>query len=82
MTAIYLCFAPHDATAKKAIRLLRHYRIDDHLIGLIADENLVLDDVTGDEVCQTWETLDVVQRSIAIGGVPDIFGGMHAVSLE
>lgn len=81
MTAIYLCFAPDDATARKAIRLLRHYRIDDHLIGLIADENLVLDDVTVDEACQTWEALDVLQRSIARGGVPGIFGGLHAVRL-
>ncbi len=81
MTAIYLCIAPDDATAKKAIRLLRHHRIDDHLIGLIADADLVLEAVSIDEECQTWEALDVLQRSIAIGGVPGIFGGLHAVSL-
>jgi hypothetical protein len=81
MTATYLCFAPDDATAKNAIRLLRHYRIDDHLIGLIADVDLALDAVSSDEECQTWEALDVLQRSVAKGGAPGIFDGLHAVSL-
>lgn len=81
MTATHLCFAPDDATAKKAIRLLRHHRIDDHLIGLIADMDLVLDAVSSDDECQTWEALDVLQRSIAKGGIPGIFDGLHAVSL-
>lgn len=81
MTTIYLCFAPDDATAKHAIRLLRHHRIDDHLIGLVGDGHLVLDEVSVDEECQTWEALDVLQRSLAIGGAPGIFGGLHAVSL-
>ena len=81
MTATYLCFAPDDATAKNAIRLLRHNRIDEHLIGLIADANLALDDVSSDEACQTWEALDVLQRSVAKGGAPGIFVGLHAVKL-
>ena len=81
MTATYLCFAPDDVTAKKAIQLLRHHRIDDHFIGLIADMGLVLDAVSTEEECQTWEALDVLQRSVAIGGAPGIFGGLHAVSL-
>lgn len=81
MTATYLCFAPDDATAKKTIQLLRHHRIDDHFIGLIADVDLALDAVSADEECQTWEALDVLQRSVAIGGAPGIFDGLHAVSL-
>ena len=81
MTATYLCFAPDDATARKAIRLLRHYRIDDHFIGLIADADLVLDPISVEETCQTWEALDVLQRSLAIGGAPGIFEGLHAVKL-
>lgn len=81
MTATYLCFAPDGATAKNAIRLLRHHRIDDHLIGLIAGVNLALDAVSSDDECQTWEALDVLQRSVAKGGAPGIFDGLHAVSL-
>jgi len=81
MTATYLCFAPDDATAKNAIRLLRHHRIGDHSIGLIADVDLALDAVSSDEASQTWEALDVLQRSVAKGGAPGIFDGLHAVSL-
>ena len=81
MTTTYLCFAPDDVTAKKAIRLLRNHCIDDHLIGLIADVELTLDAVSSDEECQTWEALDVLQRSVAKGGTPGIFDGLHAVSL-
>lgn len=81
MTATYLCFAPDDATVKNAIRLLRHHHIDDHFIGLIADLDLVLDAVSTDEESQTWEAIDVLQRSVAIGGAPGIFDGLHAVSL-
>ena len=81
MTATHLCFAPDDATAKKAIELLRHYRIDDHLIGLIGDRDLVLDAVNAEEESKTWEALDVLQRAVAIGGAPGIFDGLHAVCL-
>ncbi len=81
MTSTYLCIAPDDATAKNAIRLLRHHRIDDHFIGLIADVDLALDAISVEEECQTWEALDVLQRSVAIGGVPGIYNGLHAVSL-
>lgn len=81
MTAIHLCFAPDDATAKEAIGLLRHHRIDDHLIGLIANGDLELDAVGVEEAGQTWEALDVLQRSIAIGGDPGVFDGLHAVRL-
>ena len=76
-----LFFAPGDQAARNAAQLLHRSRVDAHLIGLVADAGARLDEISMEDECQTWEALDVLQRSIALGGVLGNFAGLHAVSL-
>ena len=61
--------------------MLHRSRVDPHLISLVADAGARLDEISMEDECQTWEALDVLQRSIALGGTPGKFVGMHAVNL-
>ena len=76
-----LFFAPDAQMARNAVQMLHRSGVDAHLIGLVADAGARLDEISMEDECQTWEALDVLQRSIALGGVPGNFAGLHAVNL-
>ena len=81
MVKSYLFLAPDDQAARNAVQILHRLRIDAHLIGLVADAGTRLDEFSMEDECQTWEALDVLQRSIALGGITGNFAGLHAVNL-
>ena len=76
-----LFFAPDDQAARNVVQMLHRSRIDAHLIGLVGGVEARLDKISMEDECQTWEALDVLQRSIALGGTPGNFAELHAVNL-
>lgn len=76
-----LFFTPDDQAARNAVRILHRLRVDSHLIGLVANAGTQLDEISMDDECKTWESLEVLQRSILLGGAPGNFAGLHAVNL-
>jgi len=77
----YFCLAPDSSSARDCLKKLMDEQFDEHLISLVANANLVLDEISMEDESKTWEALDVLQRSIARGGSPGMFAGLRAVTL-
>jgi hypothetical protein len=77
----YFCLTQEAASARHCIRKLLDNQIDEHHISIVANGILPLDQVSMDDEGKTWDTIGVVQRSIAIGGNPGMFAGLRAVVL-
>ena len=77
----YFSLTQGAASARHCIRKLLDNQIDEHHISIVANGILPLDRVSMDDEGKTWDTIGVVQRSIAIGGNPGMFSGLRAIAL-